>query len=291
VGRHKQLPKPAGDREFAMKAMYEQGLTLIVIGEKFGVSRERVRQLLVKHFGMSAESGGQSVVAECKRQDAAAQRNARKLAKWGVSFSEWREYCDAGLTAAFIRQRRNAQSRGIPFRLNLKQWVTVWQASGKLDQRGRGKGCYCMSRIKDDGAYELGNVHIQSNSENGREATKQWIGKEKQNTGVFLLYPGLKNPWFAKVGKVRLGLFPTEEAAVQARRAYCVEHGLPVSGSGLGSGRGWTLKPRSKTRPYQVQVKGTKATYHATQEEAEAEYRRRSAEVLAARAQLVVVEA
>jgi hypothetical protein len=69
-------------------------------------------------------------------------------------------------------QRRNAQTRIIAWRLTLDQWIDIWQASGRLHQRGRGAGCYVMSRINDTGAYELGNVQIVSVSQNSRDSIR-----------------------------------------------------------------------------------------------------------------------
>lgn len=64
------------------------------------------------------------------------------------------------LRRAFTQQKSNAKRRGISFRLTYDQWLAVWQRSGKLNQRGRNSGQYCMSRPNDRGVYEIGNVLI-----------------------------------------------------------------------------------------------------------------------------------
>jgi len=69
-----------------------------------------------------------------------------------------------------------AKYRGIDFYLSFDEWNDIWQASGKWDVRGRGKGKYCMSRVNDTGAYAVGNVFIQlttQNSGDGHRGIKQ----------------------------------------------------------------------------------------------------------------------
>ncbi|MFN9476094.1 hypothetical protein [Acidovorax sp.] len=58
----------------------------------------------------------------------------------------------------------------IEMKLTFEQWLQIWMDSGKLEQRGRGKGGYCMARHDDLGDYEVGNVSIKSIVENSREA-------------------------------------------------------------------------------------------------------------------------
>lgn len=60
----------------------------------------------------------------------------------------------------FLGQRYHAARRGIPFLLSFEDWWSIWQASGKWEQRGRRSGQYQMCRKGDAGAYEKGNVYI-----------------------------------------------------------------------------------------------------------------------------------
>lgn len=252
-----------------MAAMYRQGLTLQKISEQFGVSRERVRQLIAA-AGVTRVDGGQALQASMKKARKAVRREAYYMQKYGLPIEQVRALQSEGVTHAYTRQKQSARTRGIPFVLTFAEWFSVWQASGKLHLRGRGKGRYCMSRINDSGGYELGNVHIQLTEENGREAVKKWAGKHKSHRGVFLLYPGRERAWLARVGKESLGFFASCEEAVAARAAYLAEH--PDADRTLGRGKGWTFLKRNKGRPYQMQCCGL-VSYHATQEEAEQAYR------------------
>lgn len=63
--------------------------------------------------------------------------------------------------------KAGAKRRGIPFLLTFEEWTHIWFTSGKWDQRGWGADKYCMCRYGDKGAYEVGNVYIATNKENG----------------------------------------------------------------------------------------------------------------------------
>ena len=70
---------------------------------------------------------------------------------------------------SYRMQKSNARTRKIPFLLTYEQWLTIWNESGKLAQRGRGANKFCMCRVNDTGAYEVGNVFIGTGRENVRE--------------------------------------------------------------------------------------------------------------------------
>lgn len=219
-----RCPKPVGEREIKMASMYRQGLTLATIGRQFGLTRERVRQLLAKQ-GMSHADGGQSVVQVQKKERTAVALDARYQLKYGFSRAEMVEYRKRRLTHAYAQQKSNAVARGVNFRLTFKQWVTVWEASGKLELRGRGLGRYVMSRIKDEGCYEVGNVHIQLSTENNSEGRKKTLaqGRKNAHVGVYCLTPGAEHAWHARYGRIELGRFCTEQEAVYARASFLAE--------------------------------------------------------------------
>jgi len=63
-------------------------------------------------------------------------------------------------------QRAKAVRRGIDFLLTFSEWWEIWWLH--WPDRGRGSLQYCMARHEDKGAYEVGNVKIITNGENGR---------------------------------------------------------------------------------------------------------------------------
>ncbi len=275
----------ANPRVQKMAEMFRQGVTMAAIGKQFKISRERVRQLVSK-VGLDGASGGKSaqVAMRGPRVDPRERRDAAIRAKWGVAPDLYRELHASGVVRGFMQHRSNAASRAVKWSLTFAQWLAVWQTSGKLHLRGKGAGHYCMSRMSDSGGYELGNVHVQLCTESSREAVEKWRGKTKEFPGVFLLYPGREMAWFAKVGKKSVGYFRTAEEASDARQKFISESGpLPKKfGPSFGTGRGWIFIKSLKTRPYQVRMAGV-YSYHATAEEAEAEYKRRAAELMAQR--------
>lgn len=207
----------SGDgRAQQMAAMYRQGLTLAKIGAYFNLTRERVRQILSR-MGVTRHDGGQRLLAAAKLARKTGALEARIRQTWGLDIATWRALRADGTIRRYEQQRQTSSARAIPFLLTFAEWFGVWEASGKYALCGKGKGHYCMSRIRDDGPYALGNVHIQTCVDNSKEAVKKWKGKTKANRGVFCLYPGSLHPWLAVANGKRLGYFPTEGAAVEAR--------------------------------------------------------------------------
>lgn len=272
------------ERTERMASMYRQGVTLEKIGQQFGISRQRVNQLL-KRVGINKDSGGASVPARHKHQKKEASLHARFMAKYGQPPEVVRELQKARITHAYSQQRQSASNRGIDWNLDFASWFSIWKTSGKLHLRGKGKGKYVMSRIRDDGAYELGNVHIQLATENSREAVEKWRGKVKENRGVFLLYPGRAKAWMATYKRKSVGFFETEQEAVAARLSAM--NADPEGGRPNGA-KGWTYRPEARyaAKPYYMQCAGTKSKGFATQAEAEAAYKAAVAERIAARKQV-----
>lgn len=155
-----------------MRDMYKSGKTLEQVGAAFGVTRERVRQILQKQFEFSRADGGQAVKSFLGVRDKSeknaqklAARVARDFAKWGMPTEQLDAISDLPRSdhrhpiRKYECQRKNANVRGIEWCFTFKQWWDIWQGSGKWESRGRGKG-YCMARYGDTGPYSEGNVEI-----------------------------------------------------------------------------------------------------------------------------------
>lgn len=209
-----------------MATMYRQGLTLEKIGAEFNVTRERVRQVITKCGAARSRLDMLAVFKESKAAQNQARIAARIMEAWGVDRELHHELRANGTIRAFEQQKQSSSNRGITWALSFAQWYAIWQASGKLHLRGRGKGRYCMSRIRDEGGYVLGNVHVQLSTDNSAEAVKKWAGKSKVHTGVYCLYAGREMAWLAQVGRCRLGFFPSIEAATAAREAFIASNGF-----------------------------------------------------------------
>lgn len=178
-----------------------------------------------------------------------AEREAKALAIWGVSYAEANAAHVDGTAQAYRRQQKNAANRGITWELTIPQWLAVWQESGKMHLRGRGKGRYVMSRMNDEGAYRVGNVYIQLSTQNNRDGIAKARNTKVKHTGVMLLYPGRAKPWAAYARNSILGLYAAEEEAVAAREQYVADH------PGMRQPkRGYSVRTSSSGARYQVQV-------------------------------------
>lgn len=259
-------PPRRTDRDENIRAMYEAGMTLKQIGQRYGVTHERVRQIL-KRLGLTGEHGGKRKCARVKRERHAAARDASHLSRFGVGYEEYIVIRESGGVAAFRQQKANAARRGIGWNLSLGDFWKIWQDSGKWQERGRGKGKYCLSRYTDKGDYTIGNVWVCSFSENCREAHSH---SKRGSDNIHFLYPGTRKPWLAKYGRKSIGYFSTREEAEAAKREY-------LSGLPLREVKGWTFDKKLKSRPYFVQASrnGKKyKAYFATEGEARQAYLR-----------------
>lgn len=54
----------------------------------------------------------------------------------------------------------------MPFLLTYEQWLEIWLESGRWGERGSRPDQYVMHRVGDRGAYEKGNVYIDTNARN-----------------------------------------------------------------------------------------------------------------------------
>ena len=177
-----------------LAVLYCSGKTLQEIGDKFRISRQRVQQRL-KRIGITRNNGGQAFRSLKRR---AAKLNAvdrRHIRKFGCTRAEYLNILKSSKTAsgmrpthAYSQQRANARVRGIPWRVTLAQWWSIWLASGKWHQRGRGLG-YVMCRFGDSGAYEVGNLYIAGMGDNVRDSQTRRTGIAYRHVGKTFVPP------------------------------------------------------------------------------------------------------
>jgi hypothetical protein len=229
------------ERRERMADLYRSGKTLQQIGDEYGITRERVRQL-IGYLGLNKESGGQRLRAIIKAKQRHERRTAKEDARYQKVFgctkavfleidplpfvcSNKRRYIRKSPGSAYYNQLRNAQVRGIGWELNFPDWWRIWQESGKWHKRGRGKG-YCMARHGDSGPYSVDNVYICTIGQNFSDSYlihpwKERFANCKRDThgtgySISKIARPKKNPYQLYIGKKYGGVFPTREAAEQA---------------------------------------------------------------------------
>lgn len=174
------------ERTRIIVSAYRKGKTLQQIGDIFGVTRERIRQVL-REAGIERDLGGSRLrgfVRQSELHRKILERETERIAKievlFGCCFDEAKRICGSEFAKApwgaitrgkkspgnaYLRQRQSAGKRGIGWNLTLTEWWRIWQESGHWEQRGRGKG-YCMARFGDSGPYAVGNVYICTTGQN-----------------------------------------------------------------------------------------------------------------------------
>jgi hypothetical protein len=208
VGSGRPHPN-ALERATAMRDAYLSGRTLDAIGGEYGISRERVRQIIKKHFGCLSHLGGISVQGRARKAAIVAAKEARCQKVWGCTRRQYLTVRRAFGYLPFVRfqgQRNNARKRLISWEITFWEWWTIWQASGKWSRRGRTSGCFVMCRDGDTGPYKVGNVRIASAFQNIYEANNKSglpVGVHAAKSGRF----------YALQRKRRLGTFDTPEEA------------------------------------------------------------------------------
>jgi len=214
---HRPVESIPSERSERMAALYKSGKTLEQIGTEYGITRERVRQIINKHHGLTAKHGGKMKTAREKRKQVYAARDARSMKKWGCPWSQYVILRDMRKpTRAFFEQKRNAGSRNIGWELTLWQWWTIWQESGHWEERGRGHG-YQMCRVRDAGPYAVNNVYIATGPENMKD---YWEHAERQTRplrppGEELALRRLKFRQYYYRRKFRIAGIPEEQIAAK----------------------------------------------------------------------------
>ena len=155
-------------RAQAIMQLSELGFTMKEIGEKFNISKERVRQILNKYFPYNERRFRGAAIrkqmvwdAELKEQLQAAKD------KWGFIPVSQRSMDQQAQFEYFRQLKNNAAQRGIPFTIKMDdiEWVKTcpetfleidWYADKVTDASP------ALRRFKPELGYVPGNVQLMS---------------------------------------------------------------------------------------------------------------------------------
>lgn len=231
-------------------ASYRAGDTLELIGSRYQMTRERIRQVLKKN-GVLSDEGGQAIRSFLKtetrvKMQQAALLRAEKIARkrWGIPADEYRalvsKYGNTSTSKSplnrYKQQKRSAHTRVIEWKLSFREWWDIWQKSGKWDQRGKGSR-YGMARIGDSGPYAVGNVEIITGKQNSsdsylvhpastrRSAKNPLALSPRQQEAAVMLDGGLNCSEIAKKMGIAYGVAYSHCNAAKKKRAMLEANG------------------------------------------------------------------
>lgn len=166
--------KASKERDCDMCNMFRDGIVLEEIGNKYNITRERVRQILRRH-GLTRFDGGQHVITLQKKQKQDAlrkERRTKRAAKYGVTlevFDKLAKRVSSHAMARFREIRWHVSAgtypykKGVEWDLTLLDYANTWEKAG-LEPAQRG---YYFARKDLDKGYVKDNMQILTAGEFG----------------------------------------------------------------------------------------------------------------------------
>jgi hypothetical protein len=68
----------------------------------------------------------------------------------------------------WIQQKNQAQFREEGWTISFEAWKRMWDASGQWENRGREKGCYCMTRLDWSTPWTEENAQIVTREQHAK---------------------------------------------------------------------------------------------------------------------------
>lgn len=178
--------KPNLLRNLEIVERFCNGETMGELEAAYGVSRQRIQQIYSRH-GKNWTDGGTSIRAKKRKLEIKSKKDRECFRRYGCVLDQFNSI-PATARLAFRAQMGTSARRGVKWKLNLWEWWSIWQSSGKWKFRGRRVGQYVMCRIGDNGSYQIGNVFIDtaSNNHKDRAKNKSWRYKDGVSSLLFM---------------------------------------------------------------------------------------------------------
>lgn len=156
-------PRSISDaRSENMKDMFLAGATMQDIGIKYGLTRERVRQILRRKYQITGIDGGESEIARRRLAAVDAKKDVYSQKRWGCSYAEYvaiLHHPDKP-TYFYTSDKRNWNRLYGHCDITLWQWWGLWQNSGHWSDRVAYPRRYRVSLVDPSGRCAINNVEI-----------------------------------------------------------------------------------------------------------------------------------
>ncbi len=168
------------NRKEQMIKLYRSGKTLEQIGNQYGITKERVRQII--RNSISAKEGGKTVSSIKSNKEKKDKKLNAEIQKFGCSYAE-KQLIPSKFRVAFTCKLKLWKAT-TTCSITIKEWYDLWLESGHIHQRGKGKGTYVMIRIDKTKPYQIDNMHIILLEESSRETMNKTHARRKIQSNV-----------------------------------------------------------------------------------------------------------
>jgi hypothetical protein len=163
-------------RRAELVGMVDEPMTLREIGERWGVTRERARQIIVA-------CGLKGRWQEAKARVRAEKEAARLAARRGHGYASRRDRERYGTYSSWVQLRQRCENpknptykyygaRGVKICDRWREFKNFLEDMGERPGPG-----WCLSRHGDQGDYEPGNCAWKTRSQNSRESRMKALGR------------------------------------------------------------------------------------------------------------------
>lgn len=168
---HEQI-ESENARAIDMLARYQRGETLDKIGQSYGVTRERVRQIVKKNFGITGKDGGIRVAAQAKRQKEWEKFNARWEHKLGGPYREWFSLPNH-IRLKYSAHKRNARKiHNTTWHIKPLEWWGLFKAAGAVPSK-----MVWLTRKNNSLPFTVENCFVATR---GEVLNRAWAGKPRK---------------------------------------------------------------------------------------------------------------
>lgn len=173
----KPMTKSNPERDAEMVRLFREGMSLSEIGALYGITRERVRQCLLRQ-GLTGKDGGIHVKALARtalrehRRREARERRIQRI--YGCSIDELRDtraklsiYMERRIEQIYRSKRAMALRQGVAWQISFPEFVTLMRPH--MNEYGLGRKNIVIRRKDLTAPYTIDNVELTTLSDSSRK--------------------------------------------------------------------------------------------------------------------------